>query len=36
MGWVWPSILIPIALFFIGIVVMSMVISGQALENKNR
>lgn len=36
MGWVWPGILIPIALFFFGIIVLSGVISGQALENKNK
>jgi hypothetical protein len=32
MGWVWPSILIPIGLFLIGIVWLSMVISGEALD----
>ena len=35
MGWVWPSILIPIGIFFIGIVWLSMVISGDALNVKN-
>ena len=36
MGWVWPSILVPIGVFFIGIVWLAMIISGEALDIKNK
>jgi hypothetical protein len=36
MGWVWPSILVPIGVFFIGAIVMSIIITSDALEAKNK
>lgn len=36
MGWIWPSILVPIGVFFIGIVWMSIVITNDALATKNK
>lgn len=36
MGWVWPSILVPIGVFFIGVVLMSIIITSDALDIKNR
>jgi hypothetical protein len=38
MGWVWPSILVPIGIFTIGIIWLSIVITGDALGtwNKNK
>lgn len=36
MGWVWPSILVPIGVFFIGAIVLSVIITGDALEAKNK
>jgi len=35
MGWVWPSILVPIGVFFIGIVLMAIIITSDALEIRN-
>jgi uncharacterized integral membrane protein len=35
MGWMWPSILVPIGVFFIGAVLMSIIITGDALDIKN-
>ena len=32
MGWIWPGILVPIGLFFIGAVVLSIIITGEALD----
>ena len=34
MGWIWPSILVPIGVFTIGAIVLSIIISGDALEAK--
>jgi hypothetical protein len=36
MGWVWPSILVPIGIFTIGIIWLSIAISSDALEAKNK
>jgi hypothetical protein len=36
MGWVWPSILVPIGVFFIGAIVMSIIITNDALNVKNK
>jgi len=36
MGWVWPSILVPIGVFLIGAIWLSIVISSDALEAKNK
>ena len=36
MGWLWPGILIPIGLFLIGVVWLPMVISGEALDIKQK
>ena len=36
MGWVWPSILVPIGVFLIGAIVLSIIITSDALEVKNK
>jgi len=36
MGWVWPSILVPIGVFTIGAIILSIIISNDALESKNK
>jgi hypothetical protein len=36
MGWVWPSILVPIGVFTIGAIILSIIISSDALESKNK
>jgi uncharacterized integral membrane protein len=36
MGWVWPSILVPIGVFFIGSVIMAIIITSDAMEAKNK
>lgn len=36
MGWVWPGILVPIGIFFIGIVLFSIIITSDALEYKSK
>ena len=36
MGWVWPSILVPIGVFTIGAIILSIIITSDALEVKNK
>jgi|GEM_PF-7085025 hypothetical protein len=36
MGWVWPSILVPIGVFTIGAIILSIIISSDALESKSK
>ena len=36
MGWVWPSILVPIGVFLIGAIIMSIIITDDALDARNK
>lgn len=36
MGWMWPSILVPIGVFFIGVALFAIIITGEALEIRNK
>ena len=36
MGWVWPAILVPIGVFFIGTVIMSVIITSDAMSTWNK
>jgi uncharacterized integral membrane protein len=36
LGWMWPSILVPIGVFFIGAVLMAIIITSDALDTKNK